>query len=356
MRRKPKRKVKFLLLKPGHIGDVLLMTPALRRLRKAYPDALIDVAVRRGTHAVLEENPDISRLFLLPHPEKKLTHTRTGLMDFWQCLTGMGFQRYDVAFDFSNSDRSRLWLFLSLARRRVGINAYGEMRWKAKLYHWLSTFKWGMEHQVLKDFRLVADALQLDGEPGPLVLTTPKSTESIYEKLPFLQNLRRYIVIHPTSRWSFKQWLPDRWANVADQLASRHGLAVIWSCGPDQRELNHLAEIQKHCASSHYSTNGRLSLRELAWVIEHSTLFCGVDTAAMHVAAAVQAPTVALFGPSQEWSWRPWKTRHELVLGACPCKEKRVFTCDKSRPYPCMLRITVEAVMEAAQRLLESTK
>ena len=71
----------------------------------------------------------------------------------------------------------------------------------------------------------------------------------------------------------------------------------------------------------------------------------------MHVAAAVQAPVVALFGPSSEWSWRPWQTRHELVLGPCSCKVAREFVCDKSRIYPCMQAIGVDAVLAAAARL-----
>ena len=72
----------------------------------------------------------------------------------------------------------------------------------------------------------------------------------------------------------------------------------------------------------------------------------------MHIAAAVQTPSVALFGPSSEWSWRPWQAPHELVLGECACKATRQFVCDKSRIYPCMERIGVDEVRAAAAKFL----
>jgi heptosyltransferase-3 len=71
----------------------------------------------------------------------------------------------------------------------------------------------------------------------------------------------------------------------------------------------------------------------------------------MHLAAAMQTPIVALFGPSSEWSWRPWQCDHELVLGDCECKRTRKFVCNKTKPYPCMQGIAMEQVMEAVGRM-----
>ena len=102
----------------------------------------------------------------------------------------------------------------------------------------------------------------------------------------------------------------------------------------------------------HVSLAGRCQLRELAWIIQRARLFCGVDTVAMHIAAAVQTPVVALFGPSSEWSWHPWKTHYELVIGPCSCKQTRRFICDKSRVYPCMEAIQIQPVLERIETLL----
>ena len=344
--------VNLLLLKPGHIGDTLLLTPTIRFLRTRFPRARIDVVVRRGTQGVLEGNPDISRLFLLPGAEGSHQWGSQSLADTLALFRGVFGQRYDYAFDFTNSDRARLWMLLSLARNRCAHNANGELRWKAILYNVRSSFPWGQSHEVLKDFRLTADAMNLDGEPGPLVINTDLPEASILERFRFLRDPGRRVVIHPTSRWAFKQWLPERWAAVADWLADTSGLQVIFSCGPDPREQADLDRILQRTHRPHPCIRGQATLRELAWVIRHARLFCGVDTVATHLAAAVQTPVVALFGPSSEWSWRPWQTRHELALGPCACKQTRRFVCDRSRPYPCMEAITVETVTEKIQRLV----
>jgi len=127
----------------------------------------------------------------------------------------------------------------------------------------------------------------------------------------------------------------------------------VLSCGPGDREREAVERIRAAARAGHASTAGALSLHELGALLGEARLFLGVDTVAMHLAAAMQTPTVALFGPSSEWSWHPWQCRHELVLGECTCKATRQFVCDKSRPYPCMERITAEAVLAAAARLLD---
>jgi heptosyltransferase III len=344
--------VNFLLCKPGHIGDVLLLTPTIRFLRDRFPEARIDVVVRRGTEGVLDGNPDLSRLFLLPGSEDERGRGARRLRDTVRLVRGVVGQRYDYAFDFANSDRSRLWMLLAGAKERCAHNAYGELKGKAHFYTFHSPFPWGPEHQALKDFRLVADALNVPGEPGPLVINTDLDAAPIRQRFPFLAESGPWVVIHPTSRWPFKQWLPDRWAAVAACLAETWGLRVVLSCGPDPREGEHLDQILRHAARPYPCIRGQATLRELAWILRQARLFCGVDTVAMHIAAAARTPVVALFGPSSEWSWRPWQTTHELALGPCSCKATRRFVCDKSRPYPCMEAITTSDVVDRIGRLL----
>ncbi|MDZ4289764.1 MAG: putative lipopolysaccharide heptosyltransferase III [Prosthecobacter sp.] len=344
--------MKFLLFKAGHIGDALLMTPTLRLLRKRFPQAQIDVAVRRGTEGVLEKNPDLDRLFLLPRPEKNQRDAREAWGDLFRLLAGTVGQRYDWAFDFNGSDRAGLYMRLAGARMRAATDAYGELR-NARPYNFISKFNWRLQHRVLKDFRLVTDALQIEAEPGPMVVHTDDlPRKALAEKFEFLRDERPYAMIHPISRWAYKQWLPEGWAQVADQIAERHGLRVVFTCGPGQQEQEQIDGILALAKHSHEAVRGQATLRELAALYREARLFCGVDTVAMHLAAAAQTPTVALFGPSSEWSWGPWQTRHELVLGPCSCKLTRDFVCDKSRIFPCMAAITPEQVLEKVDRLL----
>jgi heptosyltransferase-3 len=314
--------LRILVVKLNHLGDTLLMTPALRLLRQRFPGAWIDVVVREGCQAVLEGNPDVSQVITVPGLRAALTVLR---------------RRYAYAFDLSNSDRAKVLVLLSGATVR-GINARHDVAgWRKEVFNRHSYFDWGPAHQVLRDFRTVADVIGApEAVPGPLVFDT--SVEVDTPPPP-------YAVIHPASRWKFKQWLPGHWAAVADYLGSR-GLKVVLSSGPGEDT----GDIQS--SAIHSRTEGRMSLRQLGQLIRRARLFLGVDTVALHIAAAVQTPSVALFGPSAEWSWHPWQAPHQLVLGECPCKASRKFTCDKSRPYPCMEGITVEAVTAAADKLL----
>lgn len=344
--------MKFLLFKAGHIGDVLLMTPTVRLLRQRFPEAQIDVAVRRGTEGVLEKNPDIDRLFLLPRPEKSQRVIWESWGDGLRLLAGTMGQCYDWAFDFAGSDRAGFYMHLAQAKGRAATDAYGELK-NARPYNFIGKFNWRLEHRVLKDFYLATDALKIKAEPGPLVINTEDLTrEVLAEKFEFLQSDRPYAVIHPISRWAYKQWFPEGWAVVADQLVEKHGLRVVFTCGPGEQEQEQIDGILNLAKHRHEAVRGRASLREIAALYREASLFCGVDTVAMHLAAAAQTPTVALFGPSSEWSWAPWQTPHELVLGPCPCKQTREFVCDKSCIYPCMAAITPEAVLEKADRLL----
>jgi heptosyltransferase-3 len=323
-------------------------------LRGRYPDAQIDVLVRSSCEVMLQSNPDVDAVVGVGYPDKSKRTFRNGIWETLRAVRALLMRRYDYAFDLSESDRAKTWMLLSGARKRCVNDVNSTLRRKGWMVNRISKYAWGNEHQVMRDFQTVLDCMGIDGEPGPLRFHPQIDEAEIGLKLPFVAKLDDYAVLHPTSRWPFKQWLPERWAEVADRVKRDFGLEVVISCGPDEREKEMVGQILKHAKERHLSTGGRIDLHELGWLLGRARLFLGVDTVAMHLAAAMQTPIVALFGPSSEWSWRPWKCRHELVLGGCECKETRQFICDKSKPYPCMEAIQVGQVLSAAQCLLSS--
>jgi heptosyltransferase-3 len=348
--------VKILLIKLNHIGDTLLLTPTINFLARKFPGAQLDVMVRAGCDAVLRGHPSISRLIPIANPDKNARTIAGTLRENWQALKWLAGQRHDYAFALTVSDRAILWSLVSGARCRVTNDVCGEWGGKRRYFHRLSQFDWSREHQVLRDFRTVADLIEPDATPGPLTFHPQISERELLEKFPELSRCNRLAVIHATSRWAFKQWLPERWAAVADALHREHGYSVAFTAGPAPAELAHLQAILGQARESHLNLAGKTSLHELGRLLGRAQLFLGVDTVAMHLAAAMQAPTVALFGPSSEWSWHPWQCRHELVLGECSCKATRQFVCDKSKPYPCMQKITVAEVLAAADKLAAASR
>lgn len=345
--------MRFLLVKLNHIGDTLLLTPTLHWLRQRHPDAVIDVAVRRGCEPVLADNPDIDRLIAVARPERAQRTRRDSLHNLGVLFGLLRGPRYDAAFDLTNSDRAKYLLLASRARLR-GINDWHQdlCRW-GWLFNRRSSFAWGSEHQVLRDFRTVADILDApDAQPGPLVLRAPDLPHSLAGRLPGWDPARPYVVLHPVSRWAFKEWLTERWVELATWLHEARGLQVVVSSGPDAREVAVAREIAARSPGT-LATEGRLDLAAVTTLLSGAAAYIGIDTAVMHMAAALQVPAVALFGPSSEWSWRPWQSPHRLVLGSCECKQSRRFVCDKSRVYPCMAAIGIDAVKDAVAALLD---
>jgi heptosyltransferase-3 len=343
--------VKILVVKLGHLGDTLVLTPTLRFLKTWQPQAQVDVMIRAGGEELLRGNPHIARVLTVAAPEKSQRTWLGGLRQFAHAFRHVAGRRYDYAFDLADADRAKFWIALSAAKNR-GINDTARrLGWKGRMFNRFSYFDWTWEHQAMRDFRTVTEVIGVAAQPGPLEFFPQTSEAELRTRFPFLAELKNFAVIHPVSRWPHKQWLPERWAEVADDLKIRRQLPVVFSCGPAQREIHYIEEIQKLARAPHFSTQGQTTLHQLGLLLRNARLFLGVDTVAMHLAAAMQTPSVVLFGPSSEWSWRPWQCRHELVLGECPCKAARQFVCDKSKPYPCMLKITVANVCAAMDKL-----
>lgn len=342
--------MRFLLVKLNHIGDTLLMTPTIRWIRQQYPDAIIHVVVRKGCEVVLQGNPDINELIALAKPEKSQrtkADSKQARAVLWRFLLG---PRYDCAFDLSDSDRAKILVLASRAKIR-GVNAWHGAKGLGKLFNRYSDFAWGSEHQVLKDFRTVTDCLGHKAQPGPLVLHSSMTDDVLKAALPQWDAQNDFVLLHPVSRWAFKEWHVQSWREIIQWLNTEYGLNVVLSCGPDAREVAVTDEIAK--GLNHViSTQGKLSLDKVAALLKRAKLYLGVDTAVMHMSAALQVPSVVLFGPSSEWSWAPWQVKNELVLADCNCKRTRKFVCDKSKIYPCMAGVAVDQVQSAVQKVL----
>jgi heptosyltransferase-3 len=334
--------LKILLCKLNHLGDTLLLSSTLRHLRAVCPEARLEVLVRRGCEAALEGNPDVDAIWTVPGPEGSRRGFVESWKDFVRTFRGVAFQRYDWAFDLTNSDRSKFWIVLSMARNRVINTAY----LKPSLKHWLFNrrivFDWAHHHQVQRDYRTVSEFF-----PGPEKAPELRYIPAADMPAAFSDLPKTYAVFHPVSRWSFKEWPQENWSILADRVRGELGWEVIFSSGPGSKEQEKVEFILKGCRLKHRSTQGALRIPETARLIADARVFVGVDTFAMHLAAAVGTPVVALFGPSSEISWGPWRCPSRVICGPCPCKQTRQFTCDKSRPYPCMQAIRVEEVFES---------
>ncbi len=304
---------KLLFIKLKHIGDALILTPTLTAARAAHPDALIWVVVRKGCEGILAGCPAIDRVLTSAAPESSARKTFDWLNDL-KLLREIRRQHFDYAFELTQGDRGRLLAAWSGAKFRCANDGVARVpkfwRWK---FNRLSTRDWRNEHQVEANFSFVGEFLALNStEPPPLAFDRART-----QPCDLGVKLTDYIVIHPGTRWRRKRWPQDKWIEAGRELLKRVPQLVI-STGPDAEEIRLGDALASALGPQAVSTRGKLSWAQLAGLLYGAKLFVGVDTAAMHLAAACQCPVVALFGDTVAKHWQPWRVPHRLVLPVLP--------------------------------------
>jgi heptosyltransferase-3 len=297
--------MKILLIKFRHIGDVLLTTPLIANLKHHYPDAHIDFAINDFCSDILAENPHINRLF--PYRRAYLQQLRNPLMRLAEELryfSQFRGQSYDLVINLTEGDRGAYISLLSGAAKKLGFKPR-----KGLLSRWRIFSPIGNEHlpthRVNKDLQFVSLLGHPIIEKRVAIHWSETAQRRIEHELTALAN-REFCLIHPVARWMFKCWDDGKFAQVIDHLQEQLQLPVIITASPDGMERRRIERILRLCRSQVLDLSGRLSLQELACLAKRARLFVGVDTAPMHIAAAVGTPVIALFGHSEPLYWGPW--------------------------------------------------
>jgi heptosyltransferase-3 len=305
--------MKLLFVKLKHIGDALLLTPTLAAARAAHPGALIWVVVRKGCEGILEGCPAIDRVLVSAAPEKSKRNP-SGWLDDFQLLRELRRQHFDYAFELTNGDRGRLLAGWSGANFRCANDGVARVPFFWRMwFNKMSRRDWTDEHQVEANFNFVKEFLPLGAdEPPPLVFERARA-----QPCDLGVKLADYNLIHPGTRWRRKRWPQEKWIEAGRELLKLAPQLVI-STGPDAEEIQLAENLVTALGPQAVSTRGKLSWAQLAGLLYGAKLFVGVDTAAMHLAAACQCPVIAIFGDSVARHWHPWRVPHRLVLPVLP--------------------------------------
>jgi heptosyltransferase-3 len=340
--------MRILLTKLKLIGDALLITPTVHAIRERYPEAEIVVVVRKGTEGILAGCSAIDRLLTATAPEDKRRSRWNWLEDLW-LIAELRRKPFDYAFELSDGDRGR-WI-CALARAKVRSTNAGVLPlnffWR-RVFTSVSTFDWIQMHRVEKDFRTVAHDLDLSGTPPPLCFERARA-----EATPVsAKGGEHCVVFNPGSRLPEKLWPEDRWIAVGRELAARGDLIVV-STGPAEDEIALGRRLAEGIGPRALSTSGALTWPQLAHLFYNARLLVTVDTAAMHLAAACQCPTVALFGLVPAGQWRPWRAPNRVLTALGEWGEVTAEAARRDRPID---RITVDDVLAAVGELAAETR
>lgn len=275
------------------IGDVLLATPVIRSLKRAWPAVAIDVLVFEGTQGIIAANPDVQRILSIPERPRRLSH-----LGFLLQL----FRRYDLALSLVPGDRPTIYAFFA-GRHRAGLLLdTRKERWKQRLLDSWVAFDDLNTHTVRMHLAL-ADLLGIAPSNEVVVSWSDEDERKVDALLDGAAG--PFAVLHTYPKFNYKMWRREGWIEIARWLTAR-GLRIVLSGGRDQAEIDYVADLARGMPPGTVNAAGRLTLGASACLVSRARIYVGPDTALTHVAAATGVPTIALYGPSNPVKWGPW--------------------------------------------------
>ena len=279
------------------IGDVLLATPLIRSLKRAWPDTAIDALVFAGTEEILAANPDVRRVHTIPE--------RPGLPTHLAFLLALA-RRYDLALSLVPGDRPTVYAFVA-GRRRAGllIDTRKE-RWKRPLLHRRVPFD-GLNTHTVRMHLALAQLLGVPVHADPVISWRDEEATRVEQLLG--TGAAPFAVLHPYPKFNYKMWSLEAWVEVASWLTAR-GYRVLLTGGKGAGEVEYVSGLARRMPSGTLNAAGQLTLGASACLVSRARLYVGPDTALTHVAAALGVPTIALYGPTDPVKWGPWPRGH----------------------------------------------
>ncbi len=363
----------ILVIKSRNIGDVLLTGPLVSTLHAQYPDAHITALVKAGTEEMLLDHPDLDQVMTYPKRSSNCNRLQFLLRDFsWQW--GLRKFKFDMVINTTEGERGALTAYLSKAPKRIGLKMSRNTGWRKKLLtDPIDPVKNKRRHTVIRNLDLSGVPTEKQIREVKLVYH-PEDLKRVDKQLAFYRRdaSKPLVWVHPASRWFFKCWTNKGMATVIDYLHSV-GNQVVLTSGPEDRERYQVSTILQLCKTKDQAINlsARLSLKELAALGKRADLFFGVDTAPMHMAAAMNVPVVAIFGPSGTFDWGPWPNGwqgedtpypnqsgvqyagpHTVIQKDWECAPCGQDGCDGSKRSSCLDQLSVEEVLPSIRKAL----
>jgi heptosyltransferase-2 len=340
-----------LVFNPGALGDMVLLTPLLRRLREHLPTAHIAVAGSTGKQALLIEKRLIDEWIQLQIPwghgvpkRNKTGFLSLSWLQFFRELVGLRKRRFDLAFasGWSGDFRGNLAIWLAGARQRVGFGyAGGEFLLTDVVPPDLAR-----PHIGDRNMRLVEHlGFSARGNEEAMRLS-PDDAQSASKLLAKkgIENDDLVIGVHPGAGSRIREWGDERFAEVARSASEKFGAKILWFHDPAN---------PRAVPGNMRAISLTLPLAQFAAVVSRCQLFLCNDSGPMHVAAALKVPVVAVFGPQRPEWFGPLGEGHKVVIREdiwCrPCGDQ----CRWKEPY-CMSLISVEQVIQEVEILLKN--
>jgi heptosyltransferase-2 len=306
--------MKILIELPTWLGDAIMVTPAIENIINFYNDVEITFIGSFVSIEALKNHPKAIKTSVL---DKKYTSL---------CKISRDLGNFDAFFSFRSSVRSKFLKFLISAKKKYQFDKN----------------KYQNRHQVEKYNDFVNDSLLIDSTAGKLQIYGYNIAKS----------KKKILGINPGASYgSAKRWYPQEFAKVASELSSEYDIVIFG--GPSETDI--AGDIEQALINSdirnYKNLAGNTTITELLDQISHLNFFITGDSGPMHVAAAFQVPTIAIFGPTKDKETSQWMNKKSIIvkknLDCQPCMER---TCPLQH-HNCMNLIKAVDVLEVVSNI-----
>ena len=310
--------MKILIELPTWLGDSVMTTPAIENLANYYTGTQITLLGSLAATEVFKNHPKVIKIYVIDKKFSTVYKTIKNLSEF------------DQFFSFRGSLRSKFLKFCITSKKK----------------HQFDKRKFNKGHQVEKYNNFINDGLGLNKLASKLTLNIDSINSNSNS------NSNKLLGINPGASYgSAKRWYPEKFADVAYELSQRYDIIIFG--GPGEKKIT--SDIEKNLIKkgifNYQNLSGQTSIKELISQISKLDLFITSDSGPMHLAAALQVPTVAIFGPTNDTATSQWMNEKSRIvkmdLDCQPCMKR---TCPLKH-HNCMKQIQVSDVLEAVKIL-----
>ncbi len=320
------RAEKILIVKPSSLGDVIHSLPFLNVIRKCLPEAEIHWVIAKGLHELLEGHPMLSKLWIINKDQwKNISEAKNTIKEVRTLFRDLKNERFDLVIDLQGLLRSGFITRATKAKTRIG---FKEAREGSRFFY-THKVKGGKDIHAVDRYLKIASYLGCEVSEIKFPLQVPESTYS--QTIP----KGDYAVLVPGARWRTKRWSPERFGKLASLLPCKS--IVIGS--KSDIELSDI--VVENSRGKAVSLAGKTNLKELVAVIKNARFMVSNDSGPMHIAAALDVPVFALFGPTSPLRTGPYGNGHTIIKSDIPCAPCFKKNCEIPE---CMELITVNTV------------
>ncbi len=342
---------RFLVIQTAFLGDVILTTPLIRTLKKARPEARIDVLLTPRGADILDGMDEIDRV--LPYDKRGQDR---GLGGFLSQVKLLRRGSYDACLAPHRSARTAMLAFLSNSPMRVGFDSASlSVLYTHTVPRPASLHEIDRNMALLGPLGIVPNAA--DRAPVlPMTRRAEEEADAILSESGIGEG-DLVVGVGPGSAWGTKRWIPSSYAAVCDALEVRYGAKVVLLGGEDDVPV--AREVMAASRGHAVNLAGRTGMKQTVGIMRRCGLYIGNDSALIHVASSLRVPTVCIFGPTVPGQgFAPSHTRFVIVerrdLSCRPCSPHGPQTCPEGH-FRCMGTISPPEVLRAAEGILART-